>query len=302
MVNKNIRAEFEKNYNSLIPEISLAALREKSIEASVIYDSIRYKPGDIVLFTGSYATEEFNQTSDVDILILTDDAERDRTAEHLNHPSIFGDSFDVLYKETFLNIEYIKFTEVAKLLSLVNKATALVHPDLPNLQGLELRLAQRIHNGMPLLGGKEFNNIKKSMNIDLFISSSTALSLIMAISFLEDSLCLNETDSRLILSSAAFCLVTSYVNSSGNITYSVKNLRKRALELSIYHLEYETLKNVDSLLFVSQESVPVGQRLVIEGIVQLIEILKKSELHHLTLKMVNPYIEKIPSLLNILRV
>ncbi|MBK0123589.1 nucleotidyltransferase domain-containing protein [Pantoea sp. S61] len=298
MVALKFREEFEKNYNTYLPKSSLAALQKKSIEANVIYDRINHKAGDIVLFTGSYSTGEHNPTSDVDILILSNESEHERRITELNHPSIFGDSFDIRYKETDLNIEYIKLPDVFKLLSIVNTATNLYQPDLPNLQGLELRLAVRIYNGIPLLGEKDYISIKKNINIASFTSSATALSLVMAISYFEDSLYLSEIDSRLILSNAAFCLVMSYVNSSGNITYSVKNLRGRAISLFQNNKNYYMLNNVDSLLFVSDVSLPVGQKLVIDMIIRLIELLQKSEYHDLTLKMLAPYLQKIPNLLN----
>lgn len=302
MVNIRLREEFNRNFNTYIPENSLAALQEKSIDANVIYDHISYKAGDIVIFTGSYSTGEYNHTSDVDILILSNESKRERTKNDLNHPSIFGDSFDVRYKETDLNIEYIKLSEVLKLVSMVNSAISLPQPDLPNLQGLELRLALRIYSGIPLLGKTEFSSIKENIDIKSFTSAATALSLVMAISYFEDSLYLSEVDSRLILSSAAFCLVMSYVNSSGNITYSVKNLRNRSISLSQNDKNYSILKNVDSLLFVSEASLPVGQKLVIEMIMQLVELLRESGSHNLTLKMLNPYLDKVPTLLNSLRV
>ncbi|MDA2804742.1 nucleotidyltransferase domain-containing protein [Nocardiopsis suaedae] len=195
------------------------------------------RPAQAVLLTGSYATGEFNPTSDLDLLVLTDGSAPARPPGATNHPSTFGDSFDTVVGGLVVNTEYVDRSRADELSRVVAGAAgapsgAAAPPDLPNLQPLEVRLVQRLSIGVPLYGGGLVERLRPGLGEETVRASAAALNFVMALSLLEDTTVLPSPARELMCRSAGEALLLSAINAFGPITYDVKHLCSRAAALA----------------------------------------------------------------------
>ncbi|MFF7991021.1 nucleotidyltransferase domain-containing protein [Kitasatospora xanthocidica] len=185
-----------------------------------------------VLLTGSYASGEANPTSDLDVLVLTRRPRARRVPGTVNHPSILGDSFDGLVADLPVNIEYVAEGRLEDLGHVTRTATGGGQVDLPNLQSLELRLAHRVHSGIPLAGAERLDRLRRLVDIEVVRASAAALAFVGAMSLLEDTTVLESPARELMLRGSAEALLMSGVNAFGRITHDGKHLMRRAAALA----------------------------------------------------------------------
>ncbi|MEU4205976.1 nucleotidyltransferase domain-containing protein [Streptomyces sp. NPDC045470] len=211
-----------------LPPSVQAALGRQGATPERIAALVDDRPGDVVMLAGSYATGEANPTSDLDILVLMPGPGARGVPGTTNHPSIFGDSFDGMAGELMVNIEYVSEDAIALVQQAVRPATGDAPPDLANLQGLELRLVQRVSTGLPLSNADRLEEIKKGIDADLVRASAAALAFVDTMSLLADTTVLSSPARELMCRGAAEALLTAGLNAFGRITYGTKHLLSRA--------------------------------------------------------------------------
>jgi len=83
--------------------------------------------------------------------VLTSEAGSRAPAGSSNHPSIFGDSYDIRLADLTVNLEYVPQSRFLDLCAAVDQARdGAGGPEVGNFQSLELRLAQRVTTGIGL--------------------------------------------------------------------------------------------------------------------------------------------------------
>ncbi|ANP48599.1 putative nucleotidyltransferase [Streptomyces griseochromogenes] len=203
-----------------------------------------------VLLAGSYATGEWNPTSDLDLLVLTRRYRPRRTPGTTNHPSILGDSFDGRAGDLPVNVEYVgeeRLQDIARVLE--NTAGEDGTVDLPNFQGLELRLVQRVHQGVALSGAEELDKLRAGLDLDAVRSAATALAFVGTLSLLEDTTVLASPTRELMCRGAAESLLMSAVNAFGVLTHDGKHLLTRAARIAEHDDVPRLFRQIEGLLF-----------------------------------------------------
>ncbi|MFJ8624935.1 nucleotidyltransferase domain-containing protein [Kitasatospora sp. NPDC093550] len=203
-----------------------------------------------VLLAGSYATGEWNPTSDLDLLVLTKRNRPRRAPGTTNHPSILGDSFDGQAGDLPVNVEYVsaeRLHDLARVLESADGDGGAV--DLPNLQGLEIRLVQRVHKGIPLSGAGELERLRAGLDLDAARSAATALAFVGTLSLLEDTTVLTSPTRELMCRGAAESLLMSAVNGFGPLTHDGKHLLTRAARIAELPQAPRLFGRIETLLF-----------------------------------------------------
>ncbi|MYW17021.1 hypothetical protein GT039_15840 [Streptomyces sp. SID2955] len=203
-----------------------------------------------VLLAGSYATGEWNPTSDLDLLVLTKRHRPRRAPGTTNHPSILGDSFDGLAGDLPVNVEYVsaeRLHDLARVLANTTGDGGTV--DLPNLQALEIRLVQRVHKGVALSGTGELDRYRAWLDLDAVRSAATALAFVGTLSLLGDTTVLASPTRELMCRGAAESLLMSAVNAFGPLTHDGKHLLTRAASISRLPDVPKLFGRIEPLLF-----------------------------------------------------
>jgi predicted nucleotidyltransferase len=218
---------------TLLPETVRAELARRQVPLADVAALLDVRDGDAVLLTGSYATGEFKPTSDLDFLVLTPSRASRRLPGTTNHPSIFGDSFDGRVGDLVVNVEYIAVDLLAVLCTALDQARSTPDsPDLPNLQGLELRLVHRLATGVPLVGAARIAELRRQADVETARAAAAGLFFVMALSFLEDTQVLEPPAREVLGRGAGEALLLAAVNAYGRITYDAKHLCSRAATLA----------------------------------------------------------------------
>ncbi|WP_017624886.1 nucleotidyltransferase domain-containing protein [Nocardiopsis chromatogenes] len=219
--------------DGVVHALAARGIAPHDLDAARVLDP---RPAQAVLLTGSYATGEFNPTSDLDLLVLTDGSAPARPPGATNHPSTFGDSFDTAVGGLVVNTEYVDRARADELSRVVAGAAGApggaAPPDLPNLQPLEVRLVQRLTIGVPLYGGDLVDRLRPGLGEETVRASAAALNFVMALSLLEDTTVLPSPARELMCRSTGEALLLSAINAFGPITYDVKHLCSRAAALA----------------------------------------------------------------------
>ncbi|MFF8784442.1 nucleotidyltransferase domain-containing protein [Streptomyces sp. NPDC015125] len=215
-----------------LPSPVRAQLHDRRIELPPIAALVEADEDEPVLLVGSYASGEANPTSDLDLLVLTKRRRRRRRPGTTNHPSIFGDSFDGQVGDLPVNIEYVSQERLHDIAQVLAAAAETGGVDLPNLQGLELRLVQRVHGGIALAGADELSRLRAGLDLDTVRSAATALAFVGTLSLLEDTTVLTGPTRELMCRGAAESLLVSAVNAFGPVTHDGKHLVSRAARIS----------------------------------------------------------------------
>ncbi|MGW2491387.1 nucleotidyltransferase domain-containing protein [Streptomyces sp. NPDC001606] len=203
-----------------------------------------------VLLAGSYATGEWNPTSDLDLLVLTRRHRPRRTPGTTNHPSILGDSFDGRAGDLPVNVEYVSAERLHDLARMLEDAAGDGGTvDLPNLQGLEIRLVQRVHQGIVLSGAGELDRLRAGLDLDAVRSAATALAFVGTLSLLEDTTVLASPTRELMCRGAAESLLMSAVNAFGPLTHDGKHLLTRAARIAETPRAPRLFGRIEPLLF-----------------------------------------------------
>lgn len=252
-----------------LPAVVLTELERRDIDRSAIARAIDVGPGDALLLTGSYATGEYNPTSDLDLLVLANGRTHGRPEGATNHPSILGDSFDVLFGDLVVNLEYVQAQRVHDLCAVVGSVSGRAQPDLPNLQPLEIRLVQRLAIGVPLAGADLVERLRPALGVDVVRASAAALNFVMALSLLEDTLVLSPPAQQLMCRGAAEALLLSGINAVGPITYDIKHLCSRAARLAELPGAPRVLVERERVLFADREPIGAGRSFLLDLAVDL---------------------------------
>jgi hypothetical protein len=217
-----------------LPHNVRTALKERGVDFDRLAGLMDIRDGETLLLAGSYATGEANDTSDVDLLVVMDDRAVAAPPAASNHPSIFGDSFDIDLGTITVNLEYVPASRLADLNLIVRSARHPVgrHFHLPNLQALEMRLVQRVDTGIPLWGFDTAARLRSEVDAEAVRASAAALNFVMAVSLLEDTRVLPSPARELMVRASAESLLLAAVNAHGPITYDVKHLAQRAGRLA----------------------------------------------------------------------
>ena len=160
---------------SAMPESVLSMLRRRNVSLEELARQVLVRHGEALLLTGSYATGEANPTSDLDLLVLTRTDDSRAPEEGVNHPSMFGDSFDVFLADLNVNIEYVPQAKIEDLGAVLTRVSNGKRRDIANLQGLELRLAQRTATGIPLMGADVVSTMRRALDAEVARKSAAAL-------------------------------------------------------------------------------------------------------------------------------
>jgi predicted nucleotidyltransferase len=232
-----------------LPGTVLAELKRRGIPPGQVAAAVDASEGDLVALTGSYATGEANVTSDLDFTVITADPARRRVAHGANHPSILGDSFDVRVGSLQVNIEYVHSGRLEDICAIIDSVRATPdHPDLPNLQALELRLLQRLASGKAITGRPLLDEYQSRIDLETARAASISLSFVGGLSLLEDAQVMIPPARELMFRSAAESLLVSAVNTFGPITYDVKHLCSRAIRLAGEQCPARALQELEGVL------------------------------------------------------
>lgn len=203
-----------------------------------------------VLLAGSYATGEWNPTSDLDLLVLTKRHRPRRVPGTVNHPSLLGDSFDGQAGDLPVNVEYVGAERLHDLARIVRGTAGDGGTvDLPNLQALEIRLVQRVHQGIALSGAGDVARLRAGLDVDAVRSAATALAFVGTLSLLEDTTVLASPTRELMCRGAAESLLMSAVNAFGPLTHDGKHLLTRAAAIAGHPRAPRLFGQVERLLF-----------------------------------------------------
>ena len=215
--------------------------------------------GEPLLLAGSYATGEANPTSDLDLLVLTTESGSRAPAGSSNHPSIFGDSYDIQLADLTVNLEYVPQSRFLDLCEAVNDARDGC--EVGNFQSLELRLAQRVTTGIGLTGPDVLATLRDQLDYPTVRASAAALSFVMAMSLLEDTQVLAPPGQLLMLRGAGEWLLRAAINTVGPITYDTKHLFGRAARLARDPKAPTALAGAEQLVFT--ERLPVAESVAV---------------------------------------
>lgn len=276
-----------------LPGAVFAELDRRGIDRTDLAATVEVLPDDALLVTGSYATGEHNPTSDLDLLVLTHGHARHRPPSATNHPSTFGDSFDVTLASLTVNVEYVavaRVLEVCALVAAVNSPNGQV--DLPNLQPLEVRLVQRVATGIALYGDDLVNRLRPRLNVEHVRASVAALNFVMAMSLLEDTVVLSPPARELMCRSAAEALLLSAVNAHGQITYDIKHLCSRAARVAERPGTPVVCSEREQVLFADRLPVARAREWLLDLAVDLYRSFDHEECPALVRPMLRPFREQ----------
>jgi hypothetical protein len=234
-----------------------AELGRRGIALAELAAAVELRAGEALLLAGSYATGEQNPTSDLDLLVLTADPEsRAVPTGSSNHPSIFGDSFDIQLADLTVNLEYVPQSRFLDLCAAVDRARdGSDGPEVGNFQSLELRLAQRVTTGIPLAGQDVLDKLRERLDYPTVRASAAALSFVMALSLLEDTRVLEPPGQLLMLRGAGEWLLRAAINTVGPITYDTKHLFGRSAVLAREPAAPSALAAAERLVFIERSPV-----------------------------------------------
>jgi len=288
-------SELEGNWATSLSPQTIHDLQGRGLTAANLGHVLDRAPGEPVLLTGSYASGEHNPTSDLDILIITQGSVG-RLPEVSNHPSIFGDSYDVKVGEVSVNIEYVSEIKVRELAQIANRADRSTPPAVANFQALELRLAHRFVTGVPLLGGETIRAMRAGVHLEEFKRAAVALNFIMAMSLLEDSQVLGSPENFLMVRASAESLCLAALNAFGPITYGIKHIRSRSKKLADAGFNALVLQDVDRMLQIDHMPIVDGQKLIELSADDFLRHLRSTEAHYKIFAMLEPYAATWPKL------
>ncbi|MFG2526527.1 nucleotidyltransferase domain-containing protein [Streptomyces sp. NPDC048516] len=239
-------------------------LNDRRIALPPIAALVEADEDEPVLLVGSYASGEANPTSDLDLLVLTKRRRRRRRPGTTNHPSIFGDSFDGQVGDLPVNIEYVAQERLHDIAQVLEAAAEGGGVDLPNLQGLELRLVQRVHSGIALAGAGELSRLRAGLDLDTVRSAATALAFVGTLSLLEDTTVLAGPTRELMCRGAAESLLMSAVNAFGPLTHDGKHLMSRAAQIATLPDVPLVFARAERLLFTDRLPVDEAREFILD--------------------------------------
>jgi hypothetical protein len=245
------------------------------------------REGEPLLLAGSYATGEANPTSDLDLLVLTTETGSRAPAGSSNHPSIFGDSYDIQLADLTVNLEYVPQSRFLDLCEAVNDARDSC--EVGNFQSLELRLAQRVTTGIGLTGPDVLAGLRDQLDYPTVRASAAALSFVMAMSLLEDTQVLAPPGQLLMLRGAGEWLLRAAINTVGPITYDTKHLFGRAARLARDPKAPTALAGAEQLVFTERLPVADSVAVLLDHAQDLYRLLTADPEHQQLLAMLRPY-------------
>jgi hypothetical protein len=245
------------------------------------------RDGEPLLLAGSYASGEANPTSDLDLLVLTAETGSRAPAGSSNHPSIFGDSYDIALADLTVNLEYVPQTRFLDLCEAVNSARDGC--EVGNFQSLELRLAQRVTTGIGLTGADALATLRGRLHYPTVRASAAALSFVMAMSLLEDTQVLVPPGQLLMLRGAGEWLLLAAINTVGPITYDTKHLFGRAARLAGDLGAPTALAAAEQLVFTERLPVDESVAVLLDHAQDLYRLLAAEAEHRQILQMLRPF-------------
>ncbi|MFE4822146.1 nucleotidyltransferase domain-containing protein [Streptomyces sp. NPDC056704] len=266
-------------------------LEQRGIDPAEIADLVDLAPDDVLLLAGSYATGEANPTSDLDLLVLraTDTAPRP-PATSSNHPSIFGDSFDIAVGDLTVNLEYVGARKYDDLCALIDSTVSdLGGPDVANFQPLELRLAQRVMTGVALVGADRLEELRNRLDVSAVHDSAAALNFVMTMSWLEDTRVLSSPSRELMLRGAGESLVLAAINMVGPITYDIKHLFSRAARLAQTPGAPTVLADAERAVFTDRQPLADSVELLLDHAEDMHRIVWSEPAHARIAAMLRPF-------------
>jgi predicted nucleotidyltransferase len=273
-----------------LPATVRAELDRRGIEIKEVAAVIDDADTEVVALTGSYATGEANQTSDLDFTVVTARPAARRIAGAANHPSIFGDSFDVRVRSLLVNIEYVAEDGLDSVCAIIDAARSQAgSPDLPNFQALELRLVQRLASGLAITGGEQLERYRSRLDVQTARASAVALAFVGALSLLEDAQVFGPPARELMHRSAGEALLLAAVNAFGPITYDVKHLCKRAIRLAGQPGAARAFTDLERMLFVDRLAPADATALLLDIAVDLKDRLSDDRCPPLAGPMLVPF-------------
>ncbi len=277
-----------------MPAHVLDELVRRGVDLRTLARVVDVHRDEALLLTGSYATGEANPTSDLDFLVLSGSRRPEAPDGASNHPSIFGDSFDVQLGDLTVNIEYVARDWALALGTVVDAVRESAHakPCLPNLQALEVRLVQRIATGIPLSGRDVVEQLRARLDVSTVHASSAALNFVMAISLLEDTRVLAPPMQQVMFRGAGEALLLAAVNAFGPITYDVKHLYRRATKLAALADMPRVFAERERVLFADRLTAEEGTELLVELASDLYDAFHSERCPPLILPMLQPFWEQ----------
>lgn len=247
-----------------LPGGVVEALARRGIPLERLLPLVPAPPGAIVLLTGSYATGEATPASDLDFLVIHPAGwEHVRPAGAVNHPSVYGDSYDCDLGGLLCNLELVADVHVEAVCALLDAVR--LEPgqdaveDLPNLQPLEVRLLQRLAGGIVLAGDDRARRWRERIRPDALRDAFAAMQFAVGMQVLEDGWAMGAASPArdLLCRAAVECFLISLVTFEGVITYDVKHLWKRSLALRAAGLAGpRVLAELETAMFLDRASPP----------------------------------------------
>jgi hypothetical protein len=274
-----------------MPPTVHAELSKRGIALDSVAEIVELRAGEPLMLAGSYAVGEANPTSDLDLLVFTSTDDYRGPADSSNHPSIFGDSFDITLADLTVNLEYVpqpRFLDLCTTIAATRPSMG--GPHVGNFQALELRLAQRIVTGIPLVNGGKVDELRAKLDFEAVWASAAALDLIMSMSLLEDTQVLQPPSQLLMLRGAGELLVRSAINAVGPITYDTKHLFRRATRLADRPDAPSALVNAEQLVFIGGLPVAEAVSLVLDNAEDLYRRLVADPNLQLIVQMLQPFL------------
>jgi hypothetical protein len=244
--------------------------------------------GEPLLLAGSYATGEANPTSDLDLLVLTNESGSRAPAGSSNHPSIFGDSYDIQLADLTVNLEYVPQSRFLDLCVAVNQCRD--GAEVGNFQPLELRLAQRVSTGIGLTDPDALATLRSRLDYPTVRASAAALNFVMAMSLLEDTQVLVPPGQLLMLRGAGESLLLAAINTIGPITYDTKHLFGRAARLAGAPNAPSALAAAEQLVFTERLPVAESVSVLLNHAENLYRLLATEPEHRQILVMLRPFV------------
>ncbi|MDQ2837817.1 MAG: nucleotidyltransferase domain-containing protein [Actinomycetota bacterium] len=274
-----------------MPAAVHAELDRRGIRLAQVAEVVDLRPDEVLLLAGSYATGEANPTSDLDLLVLSVESGSRAPAGSSNHPSIFGDSYDITLADLTVNVEYVPQSRFLELCDMVAAArSAPAGPEIGNFQALELRLAQRAVTGIALVGAELLDSLRRRLHFETVRSSAAALSFVMTMSLLEDTRVLDPPGQLLMLRGAGELLVMAALNAVGPITYDIKHLFPRSARLAAEPAAPSALRDAEQLVFIDRLPVDEGVSLVLDHAQDLYRRLAADPVHREIIEMLQPFL------------
>lgn len=270
-----------------MPDAVHAELARRGIGLAELAEVPDLRDGEPLLLAGSYATGEANPTSDLDLLVLTTEIGSRAPAGSSNHPSIFGDSYDIRLADLTVNLEYVPQSKFLDLCQAVNSARD--GSEVGNFQSLELRLAQRVTTGIGLTGPAALAGLRDQLDYPTVRASAAALSFVMAMSLLEDTQVLAPPGQLLMLRGAGEWLLRAAINTVGPITYDTKHLFGRAGRLARDPKAPTALAAAEQLVFTERLPVADSVAVLLDHAQDLYRLLAAEPEHRQILAMLRPF-------------